>query len=98
MTAFMVIACKIHDRDKFVSGYGQTVPKIVEQYGGEYIIVAPGATLLEGNLEGYSSIAISKWPTKEAALKFWNSDDYAEVKKLREGLADAEVLVVEMPA
>lgn len=98
MTAFMVIACKIHDREKFISGYGQAVPKLVEKYGGEYVIVAPGATLLEGTLEGYSSIAISKWPSKEAALKFWNSDDYADVKRLRDGLADAEVILVEMPS
>ncbi len=97
MSAFMVIACKIHDREKFIAGYGQAVPKLVEKYGGEYVIVAPGATLLEGTLEGYSSIAISKWPSKEAALQFWNSNDYADVKKLREGLAEAEVLLVEMP-
>lgn len=97
MPAFMVIACKIHDREKFIAGYGQAVPKLVEKYGGEYVIVAPGATLLEGTLEGYSSIAISKWPSKEAALQFWNSGDYADVKKLREGLAEAEVLLVEMP-
>lgn len=97
MTTFMVIACKIHDREKFISGYGSAVPAVVQKYGGEYLIVAPGATLLEGTLEGYSSIAISKWPNREAALNFWNSDEYAEVKKLREGLADAEVMIVDLP-
>lgn len=97
MPAYMVIACKIHDREKFVSGYGAAVPEIVKQYGGEYLIVAPGAELLEGTLEGYASIAISKWESKDAARKFWNSAEYAEVKKLREGLADAEVMIVEAP-
>lgn len=97
MTAFMVIAVKMHDRAKFVSGYGQEVPKLVAKYGGEYVVVAPGATLLEGSLQGYTSIAISKWPSREAAMAFWNSEDYAEVKKLREGLADAEVLLVDAP-
>ncbi|MEM9570469.1 MAG: DUF1330 domain-containing protein [Pseudomonadota bacterium] len=97
MSAYMIIACKIHDRDRFVSGYGQAVPKVVEQYGGEYVIVAPGAELLEGNLEGYGSIAISKWPSKDAAKAFWNSPEYAQVKQLRDGLADAEVLLVDTP-
>lgn len=97
MTAYMIIACKIHEREKFISGYGQAVPKLVDKFGGEYLIVAPGAELLEGKLEGYSSVAISKWPSKAAALKFWNSDEYAEAKKLRDGLADAEVMVVEVP-
>ena len=97
MPAYMIIACKIHERDKFVSGYGKAVPPLVEQFGGEYVVVAPGAELLEGALEGYGSIAISKWPDKAAAKRFWDSDEYAEVKKLREGLADAEVLLVETP-
>jgi len=97
MKAYMVIACKIHDRDRFISGYGQEVPKLVEKFGGEYLLVAPGATLLEGTLEGYTSMAISKWPSRDAAIRFWESDDYAEVKKLRDGLADAEVLLIEAP-
>ena len=97
MPAYMIIACKIHDREKFVSGYGQAVPKLVQKFGGEYIIVGPGAELLEGSLEGYGSIAISKWPDKDAAKRFWNSPEYAEVKQLRDGLADAEVLLVEAP-
>lgn len=97
MAAFMMIACKIHEREKFISGYGQAVPKLVDKFGGEYIVVAPGAELLEGNLEGYTSVAISKWPSKAAAMAFWNSDEYADAKKLRDGLADAEVLLVEAP-
>lgn len=97
MAAYMIIACKIHDRDKFIAGYGREVPKLVKQFGGEYLFVAPGATLLEGTLEGYTSMAVSKWPSREAATMFWNSDQYADVKKLREGLADAEVLLVDVP-
>ena len=98
MTTYMTILCKIHDREKFISGYGQAVPAVVAQYGGEYLVVGPGGTLLEGTLEGYSSVAISKWPNREAALAFWNSPEYTEVKKLREGLADAEVVIVDVPA
>ena len=51
MSAFMIIACKMHDRDKFINDYGKIVPDLVEEFGGEYIIVAPGAQLLEGNLK-----------------------------------------------
>ncbi len=97
MSAYMIILVRMHDREKFIAGYGQEVPRLVKQFGGEYIIVAPGATLLEGTLVGYTSVAISKWPSRQAATDFWNSDDYAEVKKLREGLADAEVLLVDTP-
>jgi len=99
MAAYMIIAVKMNEgaRDKFIAGYGSAVPAIVEKYGGEYIVVAPDAELLEGILEGYTSIAVSKWPSKEDVYKFWNSEDYAQVKKLREDLADCQVFVVEAP-
>ncbi len=94
MPAYMIIACKIHDRDKFISGYGQAVPKLVDKFGGEYLLVAPGATLLEGTLEGYSSMAISKWPDRDTAMQFWNSDEYARIRPIRDEIADFEVLVL----
>ena len=97
MSCYMVIAAKIHERDRFISGYGQEAAKLVAKFGGEYIFVAPGATLLEGNLSGYTSMALSKWPNRDAAMAFWQSDEYAEVKKLRDGLADVEVLLVDAP-
>jgi len=99
MAAYMIIAVKMNEgcRDEFIAGYGSSVPAVVKQYGGEYVIVGPGAELLEGTLEGYTSMAVSKWPSKEAVYKFWNSEEYAEVKKLREGLGDCQVFVIEAP-
>lgn len=97
MPAYMIIAAKINEREKFVSGYGQEAAKLVAQFGGEYVFVAPGAELLEGTLKGYASVAVSKWPSKADAHKFWNSDEYAQVKKLRDGLADVEVMLVDIP-
>ncbi len=97
MSTYMIIACRIHDRDKFIAGYGKEAARLVSEFGGEYLFVAPGATLLEGTLEGYTSMAVSVWPSREAAMAFWNSDDYAEVKKLRDGIADVEVLLIDVP-
>ena len=54
-----------------------------------------GSELLEGDMDQGASVVISEWPDKAAALRFWNSDEYAEVKRLREGIADARVVVIE---
>ncbi len=97
MPAFMIIVVKINEREKFISGYGKEAAKLVAKYGGEYVVLAPGATLLEGSLDGYTSVAVSKWPNRETAQAFWDSDEYADVKKLREGIADCEVLLVDTP-
>jgi uncharacterized protein (DUF1330 family) len=38
---------------------------------------------------------ISDWPDKATAQAFWDSPEYQQVKKLREGIADCQVLLIE---
>ena len=95
MKAYMIVRCVIHDREKFISGYGTEAAKLLEKYGGKYLIRAPGAIPLEGIDDDNNSVVISEWPSKERALEFWNSDEYQEIKKLREGITECKVLVIE---
>ena len=98
MKAYMIVRCVIHDREKFISGYGTEAAKLLEKYGGKYLIRAPGAIPLEGIDDDNNSVVISEWPSKERALEFWNSDEYQEIKKLREGIAECKVLIIEAEA
>ncbi len=98
MAAYMIIYARVHDMEKFVSGYAPAASKLVEQHGGKYVLRAPGAELLEGTIEPGGSVVISEWPDKDAALGFWNSAEYQEAKQLRNGLADVEVFLIEAPA
>lgn len=95
---YMLITAKIHDRDAFIAGYAQATAPLVEKFGGRYVMRAPGAELLEGEFGQGASVAISEWPNKETAKAFWTSTEYAEAKKLREDLADVQVLIVEAAA
>jgi uncharacterized protein (DUF1330 family) len=95
MPAYMVVTAKIADREAFISGYGKAAAKLVAQFGGTYVLRGPGAQLLEGNFGDSASMVISEWPDKAAALAFWNSSEYAEVKMLRTGIADCQVLLIE---
>jgi uncharacterized protein (DUF1330 family) len=95
MPAYMIVTAKIADRDAFIQGYGMAAAKLVERFGGKYVLRGPGAELLEGGFGDGASMAISEWPDKEAARAFWNSPEYAEAKKLREGIADCQVLLIE---
>ena len=95
MPAYMIISAKISDRDAFINGYGKAAAALVVQFGGRYVLRAPGAEMLEGTLGDGASVVVSQWPDKEAARTFWNSPEYAEVKKLRDGFAECQVLLVE---
>ncbi len=98
MPAYMIVTAKIADRDAFIAGYGAAAARLVAEFGGRYVLRAPGAELLEGGFGGGASMVISEWPDRAAAHAFWNSPEYAEVKKLRDGIADCQVLLIEAPA
>jgi uncharacterized protein (DUF1330 family) len=97
MPAYMIVIAKIADRNAFISGYGVAAAALIEQFGGRYVLRGPGAELLEGDFGDGASMVISEWPDKDAASRFWNSPEYAEVKRLRDGIADVQVLVIEAP-
>lgn len=95
MPAYLIILARIHDRERFLVGYAVEAAKLVERYGGHYLFRGPGAVSLEGALGDGHSVVISQWPDRAAAEKFWYSHEYREVAKLREGICDVEVQLVE---
>ncbi len=97
MPAYMIVTAKIADREAFIGGYGAAAAKLVAQFGGKYILRGRGAEMLEGSFGDGASMVISQWPDLDAARAFWNSPEYADVKKLRDGIADCQVLLIEAP-
>jgi uncharacterized protein (DUF1330 family) len=97
MAAYLIITAQVHDREAFLRGYAPAAAALVERFGGRYVLRAPGAQLLEGSAGDGASVVISEWSDRAAALAFWTSPAYAEAKRLREGLADVNVLLVDAP-
>ncbi len=82
MSAYMLIIAELDDPKGF-RDYAIAAASLIGQFGGEYIVRgAQGAVTLEG-----------EWP--EAAQEFWNSPEYAEVKKLRLGKARVTVRLLD---
>ncbi|WP_397421341.1 DUF1330 domain-containing protein [Phenylobacterium sp.] len=98
MPAYMIVTAKLKDRDAFIAGYGKAAAELLPKFGGRYVLRGPGAMLLEGDFGDGASMVISEWPDKAAALAFWNSPEYAAVRKLRDGTAEVQVLLIEAPA
>ena len=98
MPAYMIVTAEIADRDAFIQGYGAAAGALVAKFGGRYVLRGPGAELLEGEFGDGASMVISEWPDMAAAKAFWDSPEYAEAKKLREGIAACQVLLIEAPS
>ncbi len=95
MAAYMVVLAEIQDMQSF-RAYGERAAQLVEQFGGEYIARgAKRSECLEGDWPEETKVVISKWPSFEAAKTFWNSPEYTEAKKLREGNSTVRVRLVE---
>lgn len=95
MPAYLIVTAVLHDREAFLEGYGVAAAKLVQGLGARYRLMRPDGLVLEGDGPEQVSVVIEEWPDRETVLRFWNSPEYAEVRRLREGLADCRVVVVE---
>ena len=95
MSAWLIITATITDRARFLEAYAKPAAALVARHGGDYVLRAPGAELLEGPGPAGESVVISRWPSREAALEFWNSHEYAALKAARDGIAHCRILLVD---
>jgi len=73
--------------------YAAALPPIYAKYGGRYVAFETDIDVAEGDSD-YSAIIVSAWPSKTAARAFWDSPEYAEAIKLREGIGEFDVVIV----
>jgi uncharacterized protein (DUF1330 family) len=91
----MIVLGAFTDFERFMSGYQKEVAPLIARFGGEYILVGSDLLPLETEFPGGGGAVVSKWPDRAAALAFWNSAEYAEVKKLRHGTGQFQVVLVD---
>jgi len=94
---YMIVVADITDRQRFLEGYAQVVPALVEQFGGRYLVRGSGGEFLEGAWCASPSALVSRWPSRSAALAFWHSPEYARARTLREGTGRFQVLLLDSP-
>jgi CpeT protein len=94
----MLVFGEIRDRKAF-GAYARALAEsgLYPQNGGYYEAMSPALEVFEGSPPPGRGVIIARFPCLEAAQRFWNSDEYAQIRKLREGIADFEVLVLPVP-
>jgi uncharacterized protein (DUF1330 family) len=94
----MLVYGEIKDRAAFGAyakalGASGLYPKV----GGWYEAITPPIEVFEGNPPPGRGVIIARFPCADAARKFWHSPEYTEIRKLREGVASFEVLLLPVP-
>jgi uncharacterized protein (DUF1330 family) len=94
---YMLVLGAFTDLPRFLAGYQAAVEPLIRQFGGRYLLVGQQLRLLEGTFPAGGGAVVSVWPDRAAALAFWNSAQYAQVRKLREGTGEFQVVLVDGP-
>lgn len=91
----MLVYGNIHDRAK-LAAYARALAEsgLYARHGGYYEATTPALDVFEGSPPEGRGVIIARFPCLAAAQSFWNSPEYGEIRKLREGIADFEVLVL----
>jgi uncharacterized protein (DUF1330 family) len=94
----MLVYGEIKDRKAF-GAYARALAEsgLYPRNGGFYEAMSPALEVFEGTPPPGRGVIIARFPCLEAAQRFWRSDEYAEIRKLREGIAEFEVLVLPVP-
>ena len=95
MPAYILVDLELTDKEKF-KDYANTVQKTVTTYGGRYTCRWGYPETLEGEWQAHRIVMI-EFPTVEQARKWWDSEEYRPLKKLRRECSSAQIILVDEP-
>ena len=89
---YVVANIRVQDQEKFKQFSGMAGPAI-KKYGGKVLARGPDADRLEGDLSGI--VMLIEFESKEAANKFYYSEEYQAAKAVRETCSDTDFMIIE---
>jgi len=87
MSTYFVVRLNVTDPDRFAK-YFQNVMPIIERRGGR--LIAQGIPEASRS----DQAVVFEWPSRQDFLDYWHSEEYAEIKLLREGVAEFEAVLI----
>ena len=93
MPAYVVVSIDVHDPERYAE-YVERAPATVENHGGRYIVRNGERVPLEGDWD-LKRFVVLEFPSREAALGWHESDDYAPIRAIREATSTSKMLVID---
>jgi len=94
MSAYIIGQMKIFN-DAWKDEYFSKVPALIEQHGGRFLVKGGNAVKLEGPSSLSDASFVLEFGTKENALAFWNSSEFAPLVELRQSGSELNAMLVE---
>ena len=93
MSAYVIVDVDVRDPERY-EAYKRMSTVAAAAYGAKFVVRGGKAEALEGDREP-RRIVVLEFPSYERAVAWWNSEEYAEAKALRQSIADTSLIVVE---
>jgi uncharacterized protein (DUF1330 family) len=93
MPAYVIYQGEILDQQKY-DQYKEKAAVSIANAGGRYVVRAGDVDALEGDAPPGRTVVL-EFPTRQAALDWYYGEEYAAVRKIRDGAAIARMYVVE---
>ncbi len=93
MAAYVIANIRITDPDRYPE-YARRVPQTIERYGGRYLTRGGNVEVLEGDWEP-QRLVILEFESMERLREWYDSPEYAPLKRLHEEVAASQLVVVE---
>lgn len=92
MPAYIILDVYITDRAKYEK-YVKQAPETIAKHGGKYLVRGGNAENLEGEWNP-NCVVVLEFESYERAKQWWESEEYRAPKKIRQGAAVTNVIVV----
>jgi uncharacterized protein (DUF1330 family) len=93
MAVYMVFNEQVTDQSKFDT-YRQQAGPLISRYGGRFLVRGGNVTTLEGN-PGLHRVVIIEFDDMAAARRFYDSDEYGPLIRLRQSASTGYAAIVE---
>ena len=93
MPAYVVYQGEVLDPERY-DEYKTKAAASIHAAGGKYLVRGGDVKVLEGEAPA-GRIVVLEFPTMHAALDWYRSDEYMDIRRIREGAARARMYVVE---
>lgn len=93
MTAYVIYQGEVLNPVRY-DEYKTKAAESILRAGGRYLVRGGDAEVLEGEAPAGRTVVL-EFPSMQDAIAWYRSDEYSEIRKLREGAARARMYAVE---
>ena len=93
MKAYVIVEIEIHDQGLYEE-YKKLTPAAIAAYDGKFLVRGAQTENLEGDWNP-ERIVVLEFPSVKRAKEWWQSQEYADAKSIRQRAAKTKMIVVE---